>query len=203
MEITTLDATAEQLSDPSNEVWQNAAESMVDLDAAPVASQPSAYIRTVYTTPRNSKAQLAVRAARAGEELFIRLAWKNAQPSTHYGEQSFPDGAAILFPLKGSAPLEQMGSADQPVSIWHWRPDLDYQVEQLTATGLGTVTRTDPLTVRAASTQDEDGWQVVLWGRTGGATKGTLQVAFALWNGNAGERAGIKSYSRAWQELNW
>ncbi|MBI1870316.1 MAG: c-type cytochrome [Chlamydiae bacterium] len=56
------------------------------------------------------------------EDIEILLSWKDATKDiSTLDPQSFSDGAAVQFSAEKDPPFFGMGSAQSPVSIWHWK----------------------------------------------------------------------------------
>jgi complex iron-sulfur molybdoenzyme family reductase subunit gamma len=180
------------------------------MGGTPLAQQPSRYIRTAWSDrPIGSVRSLAVRSAHNGKEVFFLLEWGDSTQNTDYVGRDFPDGAGILFPLNGDAPLDTMGSESQPVNAWFWRADFEDGAKNITASGIGTVDESEKSSIAARAQWNDGTWRVVfarpltVAGNQAVALEAgkSLKVAFAVWEGSSGERAGIKSFSKRWQEL--
>lgn len=199
MRITTLDSSPDELADPAAPAWEDIPGELLPLVPAPVSGQPSHYVRSVYAaTPAGHTRQLEARIARCGGELLIRLDWADETENRRHENRAFPDAAAVMFPANGDAQLETMGTPEHPVDLWYWRSDLDGESDSLRATGVGTVERTGANGLSAQSKYEEGRWSVVLR-RT--AAPDSEKIALAVWDGAAGERAGLKSVSRGWHPL--
>ena len=59
---------------------------------------------------------LAVRAAHNGKDLLFQLECGTRARDVDYSGRGFPDGAGVLFPLNGDAPLATMGSESRPLT---------------------------------------------------------------------------------------
>jgi DMSO reductase family type II enzyme heme b subunit len=102
-----------------------------------------------------------------------------------------------------------MGSPKAPVNAWYWRANLpENEAQNLIATGLGTAQETAKSATQARARWLDGRWEVVfarpLSTDTDGvklSPKGSSKVAFAVWEGASQERAGLKSFSKHWQEL--
>ncbi len=88
---------------------------------------------------------------------------------------------------------------------WYWRAGTAEPFE-ITATGIGTVTRAEAHDVHAGSWWADGAWHVVLTRRLDAAAdpvldSAELPVAFAVWAGERQERAGLKSHSPEFHRL--
>ena len=206
-----LDAPSDRLLDPAATDWASAKEETVTLQPTPSASQPSEYVLNAWKErPYGLTGPLRVAAAHNGEALFFRLSWQDESKDDGISDTDrFTDAAAVLIPVRRDAPLQAMGSPEQPVNAWYWRPDLESPLS-VTASGLGTTVRHQNGSVAAGASYSEGGWQVVI-SRPFAVEQDasivalhrgmTTQVAFAVWQGSNQERAGIKSVTLAWQLL--
>src|SRR3972149_4796663 len=68
------------------------------------------------------------------------------------------DAAAVPLPARDDAPLQTMGSPEQPVNAWLWRADLEAPIAA-TATGLGTTVRSKNGSLSAAASYEAGGRQ--------------------------------------------
>lgn len=180
------------------------------LDPTPIGSQPTMYVINAWKErPYGLVRELRVSAAHNGEALFFRLSWRDETRDDNFRDTDrFADGAAVLLPIGADAPLQTMGSPQQPVNAWYWRPDLETPIN-VTASGLGTTVRDGSGALSAAGSYSGDGWQVVLsrpftipGGRVVILQPGrTHKVGFAVWQGSNQERAGIKAATLEWQPL--
>lgn len=198
------------LLDPFRPQWERVPEEVVPLMRTPLHLQPTRYIRATWADrPYGVVRAVQVRVAFSSSHIFFRLQWPDAQPNMDYGDGTvFPDAAAVLFPINGDAPLLTMGSPEAPVNAWYWRADLS-RPQNLVAHGLGTVAEAEGPELWAHAIWRDGRWSLVLARALGegGATAVTLvpgmvaKVAFAVWEGENQERAGIKSFSGIWREL--
>jgi DMSO reductase family type II enzyme heme b subunit len=205
-----LTAEAKALLDPSASAWDGVPAQTIAMGGTPLVQQPSRYIRTAWSDrPIGSVRSLAVRSAHNGKEVFFLLEWRDDTQNTDYVGRDFPDGAGILFPLKGDAPLDTMGSESQPVNAWFWRADSEDGAKNIVASGIGTVAESETSSIAARAQWQDGTWRVAfarpltVAGSEAVALEAgkTQKVAFAVWEGSSGERAGIKSFSKHWQEL--
>ena len=207
-----------EVEEPVGEPEAIEAESVV-LDPVSIEVQPSRYIRGAYAGHAFGKVrEVTVKVAESDGQILVWMSWADQEEDRAHKDNRFPDAAAVMFPLAGDAPIESMGSTDQPVSVWYWRPDLDAQSQELVAVGLGTVDVIEPVEVgettsggplAARSSYDDGRWTVVLKrgaastaaDRVDVAPSGATKAGFAVWEGSAGERGGFKAASPSWLEL--
>jgi DMSO reductase family type II enzyme heme b subunit len=178
------------------------------LSGTPSALQPTAAVRAEF--PEGSIGaikQVSVAIAHTGGELAFRLEWNDTSAESGADGQEdvvFPDGAAILLPVRPGAPLMTMGAPGQPVNAWYWRADENGVGRHVTAQGLGTTETIDRESVKCRGIHRQGGWVVVIGRRM--RVKGSQLVAqidvgaktafsVAIWEGGHRERAGIKSFA--------
>ncbi len=205
-----VSAPTDSLLDPEAAQWRGLSEEPLALTPTPLLAQPSAYVVAAWTErPYGLVKEVRVRAAHNGEALLFRLAWADETRDAGISDADrFPDAAAVLFPLKGDAPLSNMGTKEQPVNAWYWRPDLEQPIN-VTAAGLGTTVRHPNGSLRAGAQHKSGGWAVVIARpfAVRGDTAVTLspgqagKMGFAVWQGSNQERAGIKAVTLDWQPL--
>jgi complex iron-sulfur molybdoenzyme family reductase subunit gamma len=200
------------LLDPASPEWEKVPVETVNMGGTPLANQPSRYIRTVWADRPIGKVRfLNVRAAHNGKDLLFHLEWRDESRDVDYGGRGFPDGAGVLFPLNGDALLTSMGSEKAPVNGWFWRADQPEAARNVRAQGIGTVEDTEKSRIAARSQWEDGTWRLVLSrplavaNQKGEAVQlaagASTKVAFAVWEGGTGERAGIKAFSKQWREL--
>jgi len=159
----------------------------IELLAAPTGTQPGGYIPHAYsdrTLPVTPSATLE--AERSARGWRFRLAWPCPEPVRDIAGESdlFPDAAAILAATVRDAPWITMGAPGQA------------------AEGLGTVRREEARSIRRLSSE----WKGAEWSlrfEVAGwkALDETHQLAVAVWRGASRERAGLKSISPGWIEV--
>lgn len=176
----------------------------LSLISAPTGMQPGGYIpaafadRTAALTPG---AEIGVEPVAKGWR--ITLAWDCPEPVNSAANETdrFVDACAVLAPVVADAPWISMGAPEQPVEGLLWRPDRD-EPWAIHAVGLGTVQRAVPPAGTTASGNWLDGrWQVVFTIPEWKALAQNRQIAIAVWQGAAQERAGLKSISAGWLAL--
>ena len=199
------------LLDPKAGVWREAEAVTLQLQATPVAMQPSKYIREAFDQSAiGAVKRLEVRALHNGSYVFFRLEWPDPDKDDDVSEPNrFADGAAVMFPFGEDAPLITMGSQAQPVNQWLWRADLEKPYNVTTA-GLGTTYRTPESFIEAGSVWERGRWAVVLArsletpdpdNHVTFKPGGTIKAGFCVWEGSNQERAGLKAYSPNWTEF--
>lgn len=188
--------------------WQRAEVATLDLEPTPIDRQPSAYVRRAWRDrPRSDIREVEVSSLTGPEAVAVRLEWAAPRPSRRISDINvYADACAVLLPTDGvNLVHETMGSEQHPVQAWHWRAGTSDPFV-ITATGLGTAQREAEHGVVAAAEWDRGRWRVVLARALagGGVPLGhgaRVPVAFAVWSGAAGERAGLKSVSPSAREL--
>jgi DMSO reductase family type II enzyme heme b subunit len=215
MRCVKVSASGEELLDPGASQWGSIAQEEMKLDATPLANQPSEYIKASRDEREIGKVRkLKVHTAHNGKEIFFRLSWGDeSQSVTISNIDVFPDGCGVLIPVKGGdPPIDEMGSEKAPVNAWFWRADRPEEPRNTTAKGLGTTLYSETTTIRTRSQWQEGVWTVVfarpLQVPDPKAEEGvqlaagtTVKVGFAVWEGNNGERGGVKSFSKEWRDL--
>jgi dimethylsulfide dehydrogenase subunit gamma/complex iron-sulfur molybdoenzyme family reductase subunit gamma len=199
--IRVLSVAGADAASPEADVWKKTPATQVALQ--PAFAGHSAIVGTPVTE------QLNVQAVRAGDRLFMKLSWSDRTTnSTIKDTTAFMDGAAVQFPVNGKAStIPFMGDPKAPVNVWHWRAD--GRTESLVAHGFGSATRLPFDGLKSTAVRTDSGWAVVLT-RTlkvkanEGASlhgKGTMPIAFAVWDGENQERDGLKAVTLEWWQL--
>ena len=214
MDCKKVSVARDRLLDPGAAEWGSVPVEALKMDAAPLANQPSEYIKASRDEKKIGKVRsLSVQTAHNGTDIFFRLSWEDAEKHVEIVDTNvFPDGCGILMPLKGgSPPIDEMGSKDEPVNAWFWRADLKDKVRNKVATGLGTSQLSKQSPIVAKSAWSAGKWTVVLARAlavpeqkeevTQLSAGGTVKVGFSVWEGSNGERAGVKSFSKEWRDL--
>ena len=205
-----LSAATERLLEPGASEWRSVPEEPLGLSPTPLGAQPSVYVLVAWPDrPYGLLEQLHVRAAHNGQSLLFRLAWPDETKDDHIQDTDrFFDAAAVLFPLKADAALTSMGSPDQPVNGWYWRPDLERPLN-VTATGLGSTVRHPDAFLQAGAQYEDGEWAVVISRPFAVSSDAAAplapgqrgKVGFAVWQGSNQERAGLKAVTLDWQPL--
>ncbi len=214
MQCKKVTATRDQLLDPSGSDWGNIPGETLKMDATPLANQPSEYIKASRDEKQIGKVRsLTVQPAHNGTDVFFRLSWEDSTKNTEITDTNvFPDGCGILIPVSGGdPPIDEMGSKDFPVNAWFWRADLKDVPHNTVAKGLGTTQFSKQCVIQTKSVWNEGRWTVVFArslvvpeqkDESVQLLVGTpVKIGFAVWEGNNGERGGVKSFSKEWREL--
>ncbi|MDS0282076.1 ethylbenzene dehydrogenase-related protein [Haloarcula onubensis] len=182
------------LGGPDAAGWSDVPTATVPLASAP-SSVPNANDTTVE--------QVRVQAARGDGRLYLRLRWADATRDTAANStRAFADAVAVEMPVNTSArPPIAMGGPTNRVNVWYWNGATGGQ--ELLAGGAGSTTRMADATVEANASYRNDTWTVQYSrpldgpgeNRTTVPEDRDLDVAFAVWNGSNGERAGQKAVS--------
>lgn len=199
--IRVLSAEGADAASPQAAVWKKAPVTQVALQ--PAFPGHGSIVGTPVTE------RLSAQAVRAGERLYVRLAWSDRTANDVIDDiNKFADGAAVQFPLNGQpATTPFMGDGDNAVNVWHWRAD--GRTQNLLAKGFGTSTVVPSQALKSAAMRTRDGWAVVLsrplkvTAEEGASLpgRGTVPIAFAAWDGNNQERDGLKAVTLEWWQL--
>jgi DMSO reductase family type II enzyme heme b subunit len=200
------------LLDPDHRVWRSQLTESVAMMGTPAGMQPTPAIQVSWMGKKIGNVdRVEVSALHNGDELAIHLDWADETENAEMTDtDSFPDAAAILFPVVPEAPIITMGAPGQPVNAWYWRADVPRKARQVTAEGLGTSHTFDQTLVHGRGRWKEGRWQIVLARSL--RIKSETPVAqlepgtetgfgIAIWEGSNSERAGIKSFSGNWMPL--
>jgi DMSO reductase family type II enzyme heme b subunit len=202
MKAIRLQLANKTLLNPGARQWERAPRDHFPMRGTEARAQPSAYVRTVWAGRSiGAVRSLSVQAAHNRHNLFFRLEWADPTNDADYGDGvSFPDAAAVLFPMNGQAPLERMGTPAAGIQAWYWRANRPELGEALVFHGFATEeVQAAPPVFNAASWEDGR-WALVIGAPL--ASRGLSEtVAFAVWEGSNQERAGLYSYSPEWEEL--
>lgn len=212
MQAKKVTATRPALLDPAAAQWSSAERVTLVLMPTPLASQPSAYVRAAWKDKAYGKVRsVRVSALNNGSEIFFRLEWEDPEKNDTVTDTTFADAAALLFPMRSDAPLMTMGDRQHPVNAWHWRADLGEQGRNNVAHGLGSTVLSDKSHIVCRASWDKGVWRVVISRPLSVPDQADEAVQFkpgqqtrfatAIWEGQNGERAGIKAFSQSWRPL--
>jgi len=206
--VAKLSADRGTLMNPAASVWRPIEMATLALEGTPTGTQPTPYTRTAWKDRKvGAVSQVAVQAAHDGESIFIRLEWADATENRAVEDNNvFPDGAGVLFPIKETAPINKMGSEDEPVNAWQWQASSE-RGRSVIAHGVGT-TEPTPDTVDVAAVRSSDHWQVILSRKLAGDGESVnllpgkvSRIGVAVWEGSNGERAGFKGFTPDWTDI--
>ena len=197
-EIPVVEDPEGDLDTPTADGWADVPASDVPLTSA-ASGVPNADDTTIE--------EVNVQAATTDDRLYLRLEWADATRDVNASEiRGFTDAVAVQFPAnRSSRPPIAMGGQANRVNVWYWGSDVGTQ--ELLAGGAGSTTPfQNPAIDANASYRGSGGngtWSVVYSrsldapseNRTAIDESGDLDVAFAVWNGSNGERAGRKAVS--------
>ena len=200
------------LLDPHAAVWSAQRRERLVLTGTPLGLQPTDAIRVAWSEKKiGAIGALDLAAVHDGRHLALRLEWADATESRRVDDSDqFVDGAAVAFPVSEGAPLVTMGAPGQRVNAWYWRADGDAG-RHVVAEGLGTSRTLRDAQVKASGSWRSGRWHVVIARALRvKAAEPVAQLApgastgfgVAVWEGGAGERAGLKAVSGfEWQPL--
>lgn len=207
-----VSASKEELLEPDSPVWSRAKEYVLEMAATPLANQPSPYIKATRDEKQIGKIEkVNLKAVHNGEDIFFCLQWKNKDRNLTIGDMNtFPDGVALLFPMKDDVecPIKEMGTEEAPTNAWYWRADFDNKPKNQITEGLSTSLYTDKSSIVANSLWKDETWTVIM-GRPLEAPEdaiklmpgGKKSIGVAAWEGATGERGGVKAFSKEWRDL--
>lgn len=158
-----------------------------------------------------------VSLARAGQFVLVRLVWTDStesrptdpervpdEGSAHIYKkhsldiQRFADAACVMIPKatgpQAVYPAIMMGEKDAPVDLYYWHLVKGFQ--KLEAAGRSTTTRTGE-TFPGSARYTGQGWEVIF---ELPAFPPQTPLCFAVWDGNRGQRDGLKYFS-TWYEV--
>lgn len=204
--VGTSAAKSETLLDPAGAVWNQAPPTSILLSRTP---------RIYQTEPVQHRPIpiCQVRALRASGKLYLRLQWDDptqnapAAPPARTGEggdpkllykrptgetATFPDAAAVMMPERWTGPSFPsllMGDQHTPARLYYWNASRGTEV--LTASGRATPQAIGQSFPHRAHHADAK-WTVTM--EIPDQTD-DYPMAFALWDGQFGDRDGLKFFS--------
>lgn len=167
-----------------------------------------------------------VKAFHNKNDVYFYLSWQDETENRVVEVDKFTDACAIMFPLGKEVPAStiMMGFMVK-ANLWHWKANQDKKfwekdstvtseealpsaVSDLIAKGAGTVTPKEKQDVAGRGIWSKGNWQVVMKRSLtivdpevdAVINTGKRLCAFAVWNGEKGDRGGRKSISD-WVEL--
>lgn len=176
----------------------------IELFAAPTGMQPGGYVPKAYVDrSRPSTPSATLEAERSTRGWRFRVTWACPQPVRDTAGESdvFPDAAAIVVPAVADAPWVTMGAPGQAIGGYLWRADRE-QMLRVHAEGLGTVERLEASAIKRVSSEWKNAeWSLAFEVAGWKELDETRQLALAIWRGSERERAGLKSISPGWIEV--
>ena len=199
--IRVLSVPGADAASPEAVIWKKAPATQVALQPA-FPGHPAIVGKPVTE-------QLTAQAVRAGDRLFVKLAWSDRTANTAINDTArFADGVAVQFPVNGKTSTTPfMGDPKSTVNVWYWRAD--GRTENLHEKSNGNATQGPFEGLKSAAIRTDSGWAVVLTRSLRvkpdeGASiqgKGAMPVAFAAWDGEHQERDGLKAVTLEWWQL--
>jgi hypothetical protein len=208
LQVVDLPNTSAEVLDPASSLWERAPSTPLILNRTPRLFQTE-------TLDQPAPPSAEARAVRAESKLLIRLSWSDPShdapraPDARKGEAGVPDliykrptgetaafsdAAAVMMPENWTGPAFPslvMGDEKSPAMLYHWTASRGAEV--LRARGRATTTRLDQ-TFPAKAIHDEGRWTVTLQVPAPSVETG-YPVAFAIWDGQHGDRDGLKFFS--------
>jgi DMSO reductase family type II enzyme heme b subunit len=191
---------------PDAALWKAATPETVKLKGTPVDMQPSEAIKVTWAGKKVGAVEtVKVAAVHDGERIAFRLEWSDPSEDREITDTTvFPDGCGILLPTVQFAPMAIMGAIGMAVNAWYWRADENGRGRHVLAEGLGTTRTIDYDQVRGNGAYQNGRWQVVITrAMRVQSPENPVQLeagqstgfGVAIWEGQHGERAGIKAIS--------
>lgn len=189
---------------PAASGWERIAVEDIRLMPAPLAMQPTEYIRVKWEgRDYGQDPGLQVASVHDGRQWALYARWAGVSPSGI----DFPDAIAIALPVRGDPPLALMGLENAPIQYLRWQSNKPAP-RSIIATGIGRSEKGPEITAAALGVTDGERWSVVISRPLGGEgdvaplrTGTSTKIGFAVWRGANDERGGIKSFSIDWLEL--
>jgi steroid C-25 hydroxylase gamma subunit len=189
---------------PDAGVWSQVEQEDLPLIPAPLAMQPTEYIRKSWAERKYGEVKaVQVASVHDGHTWAVRASWIGVAPAG----KDFADALAVALPVSGKPALALMGTPDAPIHILHWAANQD-SARSVLATGIGQSRPGPEIKCGAQAKADGDVWSVVVTRPLGAGkdlaplTAGSQTgIGFAVWRGGNDERAGIKAFSIDWSEL--
>lgn len=200
-------------NDPQEILWERVPEYQVQLVPAPFVHASTELRKDNVGAP----VPLFFSIASDRERLYVKLRWVDTTPDQEMRSDHSRDGAAVQFALDPDAQTSHMmGSPELPVNIWYWHADSD-QAESLGAGGFGSATTLEAQPVsarshyRTARLADDNQWTLVMsrpldikGEYSARFEPGAVQsLAFAVWDGAAGQRDGLKRTTPGWIKVDF
>jgi len=211
MTTRKVNASADELLDPSAQVWKKAVVQQIDLSPAPLATVEERSPFLARSEGHGVIERVALSTLHNGKVIAMRLSWADATRNDQLSDLNvFVDAVAVLFPLSKSTNALTMGSETDPANAWYWKANLKEPYDVLSM-GFGqTVRRPGKQSLlQSASAYDGASWAVVLQRPLTAPGSGFVQfvpgkpaaLAVAVWDGHNNERSGRKAISGDFQPM--
>jgi len=210
--VNRVRAKSQELLEVDGAVWAGLGALEIELVPAPVTMAASVSGQMALSRDHGKVRRVEARMAHNGETLSVRISWQDAQKDDKIEDlDRFTDGAAVMFPLLEDANSVTMGDAKQPVNAWLWKADRAEPFDVI-ARGYSTSQRRPASSSRLATSAlyRDGGWHLVFQRPLDRPGSGEFtrfvpgqasKIAFAIWEGSNAERAGQKSISGSFLEL--
>jgi len=203
MTIKKVNASADELLDPSAPVWNKTAVRSMDLSPAPLAMVEERSPFLARSEGHGVIDRVALSALHNSKVIAIKLSWRDATRDDQLNDLNvFVDAVAILFPLSKNTNALTMGSETDPANAWYWKAN-DKEPYDVLSLGFGqTVRRPGKQSLlQSASAHDGASWSVVLQRPLTAPGSDFVQfmpgkptaLAVAVWDGHNKERSGRKA----------
>ncbi|MBI5290165.1 MAG: hypothetical protein HY873_14425 [Chloroflexi bacterium] len=207
-----VSASDDALLNPEGSGWRGIGLERIELTPTPIVLQPSEYVQNKWEPlGHGATPEVRVAAAHNGTAIFFRMEWDDPTDNSQPNDMAdFPDQAGVMMPVKQDAPITEMGLPDQPVNMWLWRPDMEAPL-YVTSTGRGTSVRQPDTPLSGSGIWSDGVWRVVVSRPFNVSMPAGIVVplapgvshkcTFAVWQGAAKERGGLKAFQATWQPL--
>lgn len=193
-------------------LWGTVPSETVDLSPVPLdAVDTSKYVsQTIDRAQIGTVDAITVRMAYDHERFAVKLSWDDpTRDDAVTATEEFADKAAVAFPLAPGASVMSMGSGTAPINAWYWRADRSRAYDVI-ARGFGDVERREAAMsgLSTAAKYINETWHVVLARERPVAddqfvdlSTAPAGIAFAIWDGQNGERGPLKAYSGEFETI--
>ncbi len=199
------------LLDPEAAGWKSIGATTLTLIPTPIGNQPTPYTKTAWKDrPMGMVTTADVRACHDGETVFLRLSWQDISENREIEDADvFPDAAGVLWPINTEAAINTMGAEHQGVNAWQWKANEDGG-RSVSAFGTGS-SEPNGDSMQVQGLRGASGWDVVISRKLVAegppehsvklAPGTAIRVGVAIWEGSNGERAGYKSFTENWIDV--
>lgn len=214
MKCDKVNHTKEEILDPGSPVWDGVKAEKIALDSTPINTIPTSkyIVETIKREKIGKVKSIEVKSLHNGKEIFFWCRWKDDTENREITDvNTFVDGLGMMFPMKGDAKIEEMGSKKEPVNLWYWRADFDDKPHNLTAQGIGS-TQASEKSFLFSKSKWENGYWTVIMGRPLTVKAQlkeavqfkpgqTFKAGWAVMEGSNNERGGAMSFSVYFRNL--